>query len=526
MQALLVLEANTSSAAGMVHLSITSHPQEINTAMQPTNDDVSRILHDILVHSNIIDSNSSSSSSDPDPYSYYYEDGQAGRRDYIAAAVPVCVSVLSIVCCYITMRESWADYRKSSQGVRRQDSGSAALALQNFLAAACYFFYSFCLVWGPLPAPAEIPFSWTKGTQATCSAQGFLVQVGVTLAALEHSFLIWMYVLLVRYNWSELNLRRCVYTGAGVATVVSLGMAMVPAILGYYNYNSETKCWIATFPYRCNHYDNEDVNCIRGASANQLQMLYFLFPHWLLMVCNITSMCLIWCAVRKIENLTTKYAGSTVLNMRQQIGEVNTESGSRRSDGDTTSRMVDSLRRSHEDESEIPTFAGGDTGAVSQPQEETVEMSVNRTKSKAIATQGILLSLGFLFVLGISSLEVIFKNSTGWSPFWLAQISNAFIASPGLFFFFVFCYPREKSMNTTEGRFVRRYILGCFYIGWNRIFEFAVPSCTKTKVSVRSSTSRHHQRSSQLDLSSQNIVAIPEPGSFAESPIVNDNLAN
>ena len=473
--------------------------------MQPNNGNAPRILHDILFHSNI---SNSSSSSDPDPYSYYYEDGQSGRQDYIAAAVPVCVSFFSILCCYITMRESWADYRKS-QGThtRRQNNGSAALALQNFLAAACYFFYAFMLVWGPLPAPAEIPFSWAKGTQATCSAQGFLVQVGVALAALEHSFLVWMYVLLVRYNWSERNLRRCVYAGAGVATVISIGMAIVPAILGYYNYNSETKCWIVAFPYQCNHYDNEDVNCIRGAAANQLQMLYFLFPHWLLMVCNMMSMCLIWCAVRKMENTTTKYAGSTVLNMRQQSGEVTMEAGSRRSDGDTTSQVVDSSRRSHGDGSENPTLAVGNTGDVPQRQEETVEMSVNRTKSNAIATQGILLSLVFLIVLGVSSLGVIFKVITGWSPFWLAQISNAFIASPGLFFFLVFCYPREKIMKTTEGRFVRRYVLGCFYIGWNRVFERAVPSHTKTKVSVRSSTSRHYQRSSQFDLSSQNKVA-------------------
>ena len=176
-----------------------------------------------------------------------------------------------------------------------------------YITATCYFMYALTLVLGPLPAPSKINVLWARGTTATCAARDFLCQSGSPQRPFAHAFLVWMYVLLVKYNWSEQRLRTWVGRGAGVAATVAPAMATFPATLGYYNYNSETKCWNAKFPYPCHDYDHQQVDCIRGAHANQMQMLYFLFPHWFLLFANVTALFLIWCAVRQLENRITKY---------------------------------------------------------------------------------------------------------------------------------------------------------------------------------------------------------------------------
>jgi len=106
---------------------------------------------------------------------------------------------------------------------------SQTLLLQNFVTATCYFAYAFALVWGPLPAPSEIDFAWTQVSQGTCAVQGLAAQLGATSSSLEHSFLAWMHVFLVKHNWSEPSLQVWACQMEGVAALISVTMAVAPA---------------------------------------------------------------------------------------------------------------------------------------------------------------------------------------------------------------------------------------------------------------------------------------------------------
>lgn len=392
-----------------------------------------------------------------DPYSYYYEDGHATSQEYLTAAVPVAVAFLSLVGSYIVMRESYADYRvfTGASKTRKRggdNSGSVALALQSFFTATFYFIYSFTLLWGPLAAPSEIPFDWAMGNTATCSVQGFFAQFGAVSSSSAHSVLVWMYVMLIKFSWPEARLLRWLPIATGVSIALALVLAIYPAAIGYYNYNSETKCWVGSFPYQCDSKD--DLECIRGANATQMQMLLFIFPHWFCVMGSIFALIQIWCAVRCLEYRLGQHAAkASVLS----------------SDGMET---------------------------------RDVEVSVCHARSKAVATQGALLSFSYLLFIGVASVEVIFKVVTGWSPYWLAHISNAFIAIPGVMFNLVFCHPRGGNvMKTPEGRWVRRYVMNCFYNGWDRVLGFFVPEKTRRRVSVTSSTLR-----CQIDIQSSDQV--------------------
>lgn len=71
----------------------------------------------------------------------------------------------------------------------------------------------------------------------------------------------------------------------------------------------------------------------------------------------------------------------------------------------TDTTMVDSSRQSQEQQqprSGEPVLALAAGNGDTLQQNEEIEISVNRAKSRAITTQGILLSLVFIVVLGVS----------------------------------------------------------------------------------------------------------------------------
>jgi len=226
---------------------------------------------------------------------------------------------------------------------------------------------------------------------------------------------------------------------------------------------------------------------------SQLQALHFLFPHWLLVVFNLMSLGLIWCVVRAIENQATKRSGGShvVIDVsKRQLTPTDEESFHSNSSPKDVNHESAQLEASEQQQQQTQAPEEIEQQAPQQTQSPVeIEISVHRTKSRAVATQGILLSLIFMIFLGVSSLEVIFEIIAGWCPYWLAQISNAFIAIPGVVFFLVFCHSRDEAkMKTPEGRFVRQFFLHCFYQGWERLVHCVIPAQSKTHVSVVSST--------------------------------------
>ena len=103
----------------------------------------------------------------------------------------------------------------------------------------------------PLLMPANSGYMWAIGNQATCSVQGFFSTLFVLSAVLYMCSLQLMYLLAIKYGWTETRMRQkaepymhAVPWGLGVATaIIQLVMKLFNAALW--------TCWIAKYPPTC-----------------------------------------------------------------------------------------------------------------------------------------------------------------------------------------------------------------------------------------------------------------------------------
>lgn len=156
------------------------------------------------------------------------------------------------------------------------------------------------------PMPNATNLYATLGTQGTCTAQGFFVQMG-TAAPLYSGFLSVYYVLMVRYNWSETRGRMITWEIRFhcLAWLLTLGTAL--AALGLEQYNpANLWCWIAPLPNDCvNSSKSPDgtSTCKRGDNAYIYRIAFYFVWLWLsiIVVTAATSLVVhsVWTKVRE-----------------------------------------------------------------------------------------------------------------------------------------------------------------------------------------------------------------------------------
>ncbi|KAL7530998.1 hypothetical protein ACHAXR_003793 [Thalassiosira sp. AJA248-18] len=134
-------------------------------------------------------------------------------------------------------------------------------------------FSSFFLTTWPIPWWEEGVFA-NKGNMATCQAQGFFVQLSA-LSSLYNAYLATYYVLIVRYNWKEPDIKKFEY-GAHIFTFLfSLGTAIAAVPLTLYNNYVNALCWISESPQGC-----VGDECVRGENAIAYQYAFYFVWIW------------------------------------------------------------------------------------------------------------------------------------------------------------------------------------------------------------------------------------------------------
>jgi len=154
------------------------------------------------------------------------------------------------------------------------------------------------------------------GNQATCSAQGFFIQMGFGVP-LYNCMICFYALLIIRFNMSD-NL---------IATriepfmhLIALGFAFVTASIGAYLqlYNSNGSfCWIEPYPMYCD--DIVNVKCLRGENARLFQWMFAgitLILSWLII--TITT-AYIFFYVRQNRRTMQRRYGRTSVNTNQHI---------------------------------------------------------------------------------------------------------------------------------------------------------------------------------------------------------------
>jgi len=121
------------------------------------------------------------------------------------------------------------------------------------------------------------------GNQATCDAQGFIIQFSCTSGMFYMCSLQLMYLWAITYGWIEKKIRRLEPYLHGFSLGLSLIFATTAEVLELYN-PADWDCWIAPLPSDCvSSYqvkkggtDLTETDCERGDNAEIYRWAFFL----------------------------------------------------------------------------------------------------------------------------------------------------------------------------------------------------------------------------------------------------------
>lgn len=238
----------------------------------------------------------------------YFNDPWFVRRPFPRALhlVWMACAALSTVACYVVLREA---LQSVTTTIRAGANRHRAIPYQHAIMAVSYGIYSIMQVLGPLPAPAQVDAWGPMGTFGTCTVQGFLLVLSTTAASISNSSIILLYMLMVRYSWSDERLYRLVKKINALAILVSLFMATYPLTYDGYNYGREY-CALGSLPRQC--YQNEEIECLRGPDKNTrvsyIPLILDPAIHGACMVFAVVNFALMLIYVRQLENQSARYS--------------------------------------------------------------------------------------------------------------------------------------------------------------------------------------------------------------------------
>jgi hypothetical protein len=134
---------------------------------------------------------------------------------------------------------------------------------------------SFWIALGALPVPKETQNPRAKGNWATCSMNGFVIQLSLCTAFYNFSLLFYYY-LMIRCKWKENDIKRRLEVPMHL---FSLGVPIVLGIVGLslelYTPNGLgfQRCYIGTYPPGCDQLPG--VECFRGSENSKLLQMWF-----------------------------------------------------------------------------------------------------------------------------------------------------------------------------------------------------------------------------------------------------------
>lgn len=213
--------------------------------------------------------------------------GLSNRQKLVFIYLRRCSACLSVVGSSLLLYMIITGYRRGPGKMNTYHRFVLGLTIGDFM-------YSVCAVAGSLPVPAEI--SWiapeASGNTATCTAQGFIIHLFISINTWYNALLLIFYVMVVRYNAKERTIRRCFEPISHLlALSVPLAQALVCLVWDMYNpfAGGLIGCWISAYPPFCEN--NPHVECTRGENADHLAEAFISVPRY--SVLGILVVCLI-----------------------------------------------------------------------------------------------------------------------------------------------------------------------------------------------------------------------------------------
>jgi hypothetical protein len=136
--------------------------------------------------------------------------------------------------------------------------------------------------------PRWTEFAFASGTRATCSFQGFLLQMALG-APINNGILTYFFYLVVKYKFNAEQLRRLEWKMHACVAIFVFSASFALLGLGIYNPTHQI-CWINGSPPGCGNSTptfNPDVPCDRGDHAYWYGLFLFYIILWCV-ICLIT----------------------------------------------------------------------------------------------------------------------------------------------------------------------------------------------------------------------------------------------
>mmetsp|Transcript_7810 Transcript_7810/g.8599 ORF Transcript_7810/g.8599 Transcript_7810/m.8599 type:complete len:479 (+) Transcript_7810:191-1627(+) len=283
----------------------------------------------------------------------------------------------------------------------------------------------------PVPAGTSM---WAFGNSGTCSAQGFLNQVGSTGSPFYSFSLAILYLCIIKYDMREITFRKKFEPFIHVipnlwvwSTAIFLGVS------GYMN-NNGNGCWIAPYPINC--IDNPDVDCIRGENAIVYKWIFAGVPVLICFVGSVIIMVLI-CTTVLNQHRTRRHSNSSRVPVRSTISQQQASSETPRSNNRISARF-------------LRLFSSNET--VYQPKSPAsfasgLSLGQARNRNKEVVQQALLFIAAFLGSNLFTYINNIVFQVTGETPYWLAFIARTVNGLQGLFNVLVFTRPHIISLR-------------------------------------------------------------------------------
>lgn len=186
------------------------------------------------------------------------------------------------------------------------------LSTSDLVLSTCFFLSTW-------PAPVGTPGAYgAAGTTQTCTAQGFFSQGAALCTPIYNGALALYYLLVIRFQWREDQLRKIEPLLHGVPIAFGLGTAVTGLVLDLYNY-ANWICWIAPLPWGCKdsaRYGTSD--CERGDNAWVFQWAFLYGPVWFLIAFVALAMLLVYRTVLQAERKTKRWTQQGSMNAKKR----------------------------------------------------------------------------------------------------------------------------------------------------------------------------------------------------------------
>lgn len=313
-----------------------------------------------------------------------------------------------------------------------------AMSISDFIVSGAWF----CTTW-PIPRDDLVldnPSDWLYGnigTQRTCTAQAFFIQLGI-VTPFYNALLALYYYLTIRREWKEEDFKcKIEYAGHFVTIAWGVSTSVAGLAMELFN-NSNVWCWIASYPRGCGDGPDQEP-CVRGKNAKVLRWAFYYGPLWVMIFLVALFMSLVYAYVRGLDNKMDQYTATY-------------RAGAARSTSNTTGTSDEGSGEMNRRSRLARTFSTMNADVIQQQRQQK-----RNERSKAVASQGLFYAGTFALVWVCGTLVRALQLAGKTAPWWLLFLFAVFTPSQGFFNFLVYVRPRlikklEERKKLVQGK--------------------------------------------------------------------------